>query len=130
MARTGIARIDQLLDGQRVEPIGPGDPDQEAVGVIQDLLIGHGFRDLPGLLDQARGRFGPRTTDAVRTFQRNQGLQESGLVDRSLLQTLVTVPAARPLASHSYLTLVLDFIFTGMTRLLSLTTQFAGAGHF
>jgi peptidoglycan hydrolase-like protein with peptidoglycan-binding domain len=130
MALTGILRIDQLFEGQSLQPIGTGDPDREAVGIIQDFLIGHGFTNLPGLLGRARGQFGPLTTTAVRTFQKNNGLPETGAVDRPTLQTFVVVPATKPLASRGYLTLVLDFIFSGMTRLMSLTTQFEAAGLF
>jgi peptidoglycan hydrolase-like protein with peptidoglycan-binding domain len=130
MALTGINRIDQLFNGQNLASIGAGEPDREAVGSVQDFLIGHGFTSLPGLLGAARGQFGPKTTDAVRTFQQNQTLPVTGAVDRATLQSLVTVPASRPLASRGYLTLVLDFIFTGMTRVMSLTTQFEGGGLF
>jgi len=130
MAQTGISRIDQLFEGQNLEPIGPGDPEQEAVGIIQDFLIGHGFTNLPGLLGQARGRFGPLTTAAVRTVQTSNSLPATGAVDRSTLQTLVAVPATRPIASRGYLSLVLDFIFSGMTRVMGLTTQFEGGGLF
>jgi len=70
------------------------------------------------------------TTTAMRTFQKHNGLPESGSVDRSTLQTTVSVSATRPLASRGYLTLVLDFIFSGMTRVMSLTTRFEAAGLF
>ena len=130
MAQTGISRIDDLLEGQSSDPIGVGDPDKEAVGIIHDLLIGHGFTNLPGLLGQARGQFGPQTSDAVRTFQQNNNVPRTGFVDRSTLQAMVFVLATRPTAGRGYLTLVLDFIFSGMTRLMSLTTQFEAAGLF
>jgi hypothetical protein len=130
VALSGILRIDQLFEGQSLEPIGPEDPDLEAVGVIQDLLIGHGFKGLPGLLHPARGRFGHVTTQAVRTFRASHDLPDSDVVDRATLEKLVTTPASRPLAGRGYLTLALDFKFSGMTRLMSLTTQFESAGLF
>jgi peptidoglycan hydrolase-like protein with peptidoglycan-binding domain len=130
MAQTGIPRIDQVFEGQPAQSIGPGDPDRESVGVIQDFLIGHGFANLPGLLGPGRGLFGPLTTAVVRAFQQNNKLPITGAVDGATLQSLVTVPAAKPIASRGYLTLTLDFAFTGMTRLMSLTTQFEGGGRF
>jgi peptidoglycan hydrolase-like protein with peptidoglycan-binding domain len=130
MARTGIAAIDQLVEGQNAAPIGSGHPDREAVGILQDLLIGHGFKELPGILGTSRGVFGQKTAAAVRAFQQRQRLPESGTVDRSTLQGLIEVPAENPIASRGYLTLVLDLLFTGMVRLASLTSQFEGAGRF
>jgi hypothetical protein len=48
MAKTGIDRIDGLLAGTPgVSQLGPGDPDRDAVGAIQDLLRGLGNRSLP-----------------------------------------------------------------------------------
>ena len=130
MARSGIDRIDRLFEGQPAEAIAAGDAYREAVGAAQDLLIGHGFKKLPGLLAPDRGRFGPRTTAAVAQFQQDHNLDESGTVDGATLQRLVEVPAVNPLASRPYLTLALDFVFTGMVRLMGLTTAFEGAGLF
>ncbi|MBI1745276.1 MAG: peptidoglycan-binding protein [Acidobacteria bacterium] len=130
MAQIGIARIDQLFEGQNANPISAGEPDADAVGVIQDFLIGHGHNELPHLLDSARGVFGPKTTNAVNAFQQSQTLPITGAVDGGTLQAMVAAPAIQPLASQGYLTLVLDFLFTGLTRVLSLTTQFEGGGQF
>jgi peptidoglycan hydrolase-like protein with peptidoglycan-binding domain len=130
MALTGISRIDQLFEGQSQEPVVQGEADRDVVGVLQDLLISQGFTSLPGLLGQSRGSFGPKTSEALRTFQQTNGLPETGSLDRSTLQALVSAPASRPLASRPYLTLVLDFDFSGMTRLMSITTLFEGAGLF
>jgi peptidoglycan hydrolase-like protein with peptidoglycan-binding domain len=130
MASSGIERIDNLFDGLSQELIVQGDADRESVGAIQDLLIGHGFTELPGLLGKSRGTFGPKTTDAVRSFQQKNGLTETGAVDPVTLRSLISTTATRPLASRVYLTLVLDFLFSGMTRLMSFTTQFEGAGLF
>src|SRR5262249_58776742 len=46
------------------------------------------------------------------------------------LETLARTPWARPFACCGYLTLVLDLDFTGLARLVSLTSQFEGAGRF
>jgi peptidoglycan hydrolase-like protein with peptidoglycan-binding domain len=130
MAATGIPKIDQLLAGADNAPIGPNDPDGHAVGIVQDLLRGLSFSGIPGLLDTARGRYGPRTTDSVRTFQQTCGLPATGAVDRATLQQMIQKPAAKPAVSRGYLSLVLDLMFQGMTRVLSLTSQFEGAGLF
>ena len=76
-----LDRIDSLLAGAGRPAIGEGDADTEAVGVVQDLLIGHGFRRLPGLLGRGRGRFGPQTVAAVTRFQGTSGLAETGALD-------------------------------------------------
>lgn len=43
---------------------------------------------------------------------------------------MVDAPASNPIASRGYLALVLDFIFSGIVRVMSLTTRFEGAGRF
>jgi hypothetical protein len=129
MALTGISRIDDMLAGRSTDPIGAGG-DAETVGFIQDLLIGHDFRGLPGILGAGRGTFGPHSTDAVRQFQEARNLPATGTVDGRTLETLARTPWARPFACCGYLTLVLDLDFTGLARLVSLTSQFEGAGRF
>ncbi|MCX6635253.1 MAG: peptidoglycan-binding domain-containing protein [Acidobacteria bacterium] len=130
MTSLGLDRIDRLLAGASGRAIGEGEADAEAVGVVQDLLIGHGFRRLPGLLGRGRGRFGPQTLAAVTRFQRTSGLAETGVVDTATLKRLVELPAAEPIASRGYLALVLDFSWAGFVRLVSLTAQFEAAGCF
>jgi len=129
MAATGVARVDSLFAGAGA-PIAAGDPDPDAVGAIQDLLRGHGVSNLPGLLGASRGRFGPRTAQAVRTFQRTSGLAETGAVDGPTLRALAQRPAREPRASRPYLALVLDVLFAGLPRLMSITSEFEGAGRF
>jgi hypothetical protein len=130
MAASGIPRIDRLFGPGDAVPIGPDDPDVDAVAVVQDFLIGHAFPGLPGVLSAGRGRFGPKTTEAVRTFQQSHGLPPTSAVDRSTLQAFVGTPAPRPLVARGYVTLVLDIAFAGIVRLMSLTAQFEGAGFF
>jgi peptidoglycan hydrolase-like protein with peptidoglycan-binding domain len=130
MGSTGVARIDQLFAGSGAAPIGPGDEDHQAVGVVQDLLIGHGFRELPGLLSANRGFFGPRTTEAVRTFRQKINLPDAPEVDQAAFRGMVTSPSLEPIASRGYVALVLDMAFSGMVRLVSLTALFEGAGQF
>jgi peptidoglycan hydrolase-like protein with peptidoglycan-binding domain len=130
MAATGIPKIDQLLDGAAGAPVASGDPDSDSVGIVQDLLRGLGFTSLPGVLGASRGVFGPQTTSAVRTFQQTCGLPATGSVDRPTLEQMIGKPATRPAASRGYLCLVLDLMFQGLTRVMSLTSQFEGAGMF
>jgi len=129
MVATGIGRIDDLLAGRVTDPLG-ADADAATVGFIQDLLIGHDFTKLPGVLGSGHGTFGPETTAAVRQFQQAQTLPVTGTIDRVTLKTLATKPWARPFACCGYLTLVLEVDFTGVVRLVSLTSQFEGAGRF
>src|SRR5688500_14521405 len=128
MAATGIARIDALLNGGASLAAGVDDP--IAVGAVQDLLIGHGARQLPGILGQGRGLFGPKTEAAVKKFQIERGVAPNGQVDGGTLQAIIDEPADEPIAAQSYLTLVLDLPWSGFTRLVALTAQFEAAGKF
>ena len=48
MARCGVDRIDDLCAGTAAAAsIGPGDPDKDSVGIIQDFLTSHGQEDCP-----------------------------------------------------------------------------------
>jgi hypothetical protein len=125
MARTGISRIDDLLDGRASEPVGAAG-DLDTVGLIQDLLIGQNSKGLAGIMGAGRGTFGPQTTEAVRQFQQAQGLAETGTIDPATLSALAKAPWARPFACCGYLTLALDVAFTSVVRLVSLTSQFEG----
>ena len=118
MALTGIPRIDRLLDGSNPAPIAAGDPDRAAVGVIQDLLTGHGCRNLPGLTDPNLGVFGKRTTQALRSICGRDA------VDQAALRTLVDKDAVTPIASRGYIALVLGMEFSPMLRVLSFTSHF------
>ena len=51
-------------------------------------------------------------------------------MDVETLQKMVKVPAAAPLLSRGYLTLVLDFDYSGLAKILSLVAQMEGAGKF
>ncbi|MGH9767550.1 MAG: hypothetical protein ACREAB_08975 [Blastocatellia bacterium] len=84
----GIQRIDRLFHQHpEMVPIIEGDPDKEAVGFIQDLLIGHGYfrvtttnkqtkkkftRIRFGLEDKQRGLFEDKTRDALLDFRRTK----------------------------------------------------------
>jgi hypothetical protein len=131
MANCGIDRIDGLYAGAAgVAYVGPGDSDVAAVAVIQDLLSGHGQRGLPNLLGPSYGIFGPATTRALQDFCLRLGLPGTNQVDRNTLQRLVMTPAATPMASRAYLTMVLDVEFGGLVKVLSVVAQMEGAGKF
>ena len=131
MALCGIPRIDDLNQGAAgATTIGPGDPDSESVGLIQGMLIGQGQRGLPNLLSPDYGKFGPATSAAVQNFRLQQGLGAGNQVDAQTLQTLVQAAAPSPILSRGYMTLVLDFSYGGMAKILSVTAQMEGAGKF
>jgi hypothetical protein len=66
----------------------------------------------------------------VKDFQKSCGLAATGQIDQNTLKAFVSRPAPAPVASQGYLALVLDIPYEGMTRLMSLTSQFEGAGRF
>jgi hypothetical protein len=130
MAKTGIERIDDLFAADSAAvPIARRDSDKAAVGVLQDLLIGHGAA-LPGILGQNRGEFGPKTEAALKGFQAEHTGHISGQLDSDTLRALAQEPAPFPIAAQGYLALVLDLPWTGFTRLVALTAQFEAAGKF
>jgi peptidoglycan hydrolase-like protein with peptidoglycan-binding domain len=126
----GVQRVDNMIAGAPANPITSGDSDRDAVGVIQDLLLGHGFRSLPGLLSPQRGLFGNATTEAVRAFQSRCSLSPTGQVDEATLNRMIREQAPDPRANQAYLTLVLGNAYAGMYRVLSLVAQMEGAGRF
>jgi hypothetical protein len=131
MALCGISRIDDLNSAAATaSPIIPGDPDVESVGVIQDLLTGHGQKGLPNLLSPLYGSFGPLTSAAVVSFRKQQSLPAGNQVDPQTLQSLVQSPAKAPIASRGYLSLVLNFAYSGLAKILSVVAQMEGAGKF
>jgi hypothetical protein len=130
MALCGIPRIDDLNSGNVADVIGPGDTDRESVGAIQGLLMGQGQKKLPHLLDSDYGIFGPLTTAAVQNFRVQQSLSPGDQVDSEFLQRLVQIPAVTPILSRPYLTLVLDFDYSGFAKILSVVAQMEGAGKF
>lgn len=130
MARTGIAQVDALLEGQATGALAADNCTPETVGFLQDLLIGHSFTRVPGPLGSARGTFGPRTSEAIGAFQRARNLPATGAVDAATLRAFVEPGWPRPMACCGYVASVLDIPFTGMIRLVSITSQFEGAGQF
>lgn len=131
MAKTGISRIDSLLArGPGVAPVGPGDGDRDAVGAIQDLLIGLGNRQLPDVRLPAHGTYGPMTAQAVRQFRASAGLPPSDAVDTDCLQALVRGTPAEPVASRSYIALCLNVPVSAAAYLMTLTGLWESSARF
>jgi peptidoglycan hydrolase-like protein with peptidoglycan-binding domain len=131
MAKSGLTRIDRLFEGvMATDPIGPGDPDKESVGAIQDLLHGHGQPSLPGLTSPDYGAFGNKTKAAVTAFRAAAGLPPSNLVDIDMMKALIATPAPKAIASRPYVTLALDFAYDGLTKIVLLTSILEGKGAF
>src|SRR5687768_10267421 len=127
--KTGIAVIDDLWTNAAAPSLARGSTDVDAVGAIQDLLIGHGAR-LPGIVDRSRGVFGPQTEASLLAFQRDHDLAPTGTLDHRSLHVVAETPAASPVAARAYITLVLDMEWAGFVRLVALTAQFEAAGKF
>lgn len=64
-------------DGNVVTVLQEGD-NNEAVGVLQDRLVGLGYMTTADI-GANRGRFGPKTSAAVKAFQADLGLAENGI---------------------------------------------------
>jgi hypothetical protein len=73
MAKSGVPRLDSVLDGTDSNPIISTD-DALVIGAIQDLLGGHDFRNMPSLQQKHYGRFGHATAQAIVDFQKQRGL--------------------------------------------------------
>lgn len=125
----GIKLIDDLYSNATAEPVRAGD-DPAAVGAVQDLLTGHGYRGLPGLTSPAYGKFGGKTSVCLQDFQSRHGLPPQDLVDHATLSRLVLEPASDPRACHVYVTLALGFPVAALQKTLSLVAQMEGMGRF
>jgi hypothetical protein len=130
MGESGIPRIDALLSGAGAPALSPGDGDTSAVGLVQELLRGHGYTRLPDMRHDAYGHFGDLTRQAVLDYRAKAGLPASPQVDGALLTGLAARPAPNPLALRGYLTLALDLEYTAMLGLVSLTTLYESGGGF
>lgn len=125
--RTGIPRIDNLAAGP---PLAPGDGDRAAVGLVQDLLRGHGFRRLPDARGSGWGSFGTLTRQAVVEYRKRAGLGDSPVVDAVLLEDLARREARDPVACRGYMALALDCEYTPVLGLVALTSLFESGGRF
>ena len=124
----GIPSIDRLMADASAAPADTAD--RSAVAAIQALLIGHGFRRLPTLVDRGCGTYGPITNAALNAFRSAHSLAPCAGIDAPTLRALVTTPAANPVLSRPYATLVLDVAFTGVLPMAAVTMQLEGGGAF
>ncbi len=76
------------------------------------------------------GLFGGLTRTAVNGFRTSNGLAAADIVDSQTVQSLVRAPAKTPVVSRPYVTLVLDFEWTGLTKVVALTSILEGEGSF
>jgi peptidoglycan hydrolase-like protein with peptidoglycan-binding domain len=124
----GIPTIDRLMVDASAPPVDTSD--RSAVAALQGLLIGHGFRRLPTLLDRACGTYGPVTNAALNAFRSAHSLPACDGIDAPTLRALVTTPAENPVLSRPYTALVLDVEFTGVLPMAAVTMQLEGGGAF
>jgi peptidoglycan hydrolase-like protein with peptidoglycan-binding domain len=132
MAKCGIERIDKLFEAEAgSDPIREDDSDSPSVGLIQDLLLGHGYK-VPGLRSTLRGKVTPGTRNGIKDFRAKHSITIGPglLLDHRTLVALVKEPASEPLASVGYLTLKLDMPLTGAAFVLPLIAAFEGRGQF
>jgi peptidoglycan hydrolase-like protein with peptidoglycan-binding domain len=131
MAKTDIKRIDDLFTGAAAAaPIAPSDSDRDAVGLVQDLLIGFGNTNLPDTRLPSHGSYGGLTTAAVQKFRAKHGLPDSDSVDQDCLLHLAREKPADPMASRGFIALVLDIEATQMNCLMTLTALWETSGRF
>lgn len=135
MANSEISQIEDLLDGTG-SPIDGNSP-IAAVGAIQDLLIGHGYR-VPKVGSSEHGNWNDkrgRTKRRLLQFCKQHcpaAVQGNAVpkVDKNTLQTLLSVPASKAIASRVYVTRVLNLPFTQMTKVACLISIGEGNGEF
>lgn len=128
--RCGIDKIDAIFGGQSSIRIASGETDRQAIGAVQDLLAGQGYRGMPSILSSSYGSFGSATLNAVKGFQTACALPANGEVDSETLKKLVATPAPEPRITQPYLTLVLGKPFEGMSKVVAITAQMEGVGKF
>jgi hypothetical protein len=135
MAKSEVPRIDNMLDGTNTAPLDPANSDTEkaAVGILQDLLKCHGAKGLPNVRSKNYGVFDATTVKRLGEFRLKYKLQKAGdpvVLDVATLKKLITEPAVSPVANQGYLALSLDFVNTGLLRVISFITIAEGAGRF
>lgn len=127
---TGIAEIDPLLTDPSSQPLRLDRGGRDAVGAVQDLLTGHGYKGLPSILLPSYGAYGDATLKALCDFQGLNGLTPDGMLTPPTLKQMIATPAKDPRATHAHLSLVLGIPVSGMHRILTLTAQMEGVGKF
>lgn len=80
------------MEGQRTDPVGEGDSVPHGVEIVQQFLGRLGYLDTG---HQLMGTFNGDTAEAVRQFQRDNGLEETGVVDDATVAAMLN-PRPRP----------------------------------
>jgi len=102
-----------------------------AVGYLQGLLRGHGYRFLPDPRASSYGHYGSGTGLAIADYRRKNALDPNQ--DRAgsgLLRDLIIRPAPKASVGPAYVPLVLDVAFTPILRFVWLTSLFETGGAF
>ncbi len=94
------------------------------------LLRGHGYNLLPDPRVPWYGKYGLSTSHAVADYRRKNGLPAADCADSALLKDLVQRPAPKRAEYPAYVTLVMNVLFTPITRFVWLTSLFETGGAF
>jgi peptidoglycan hydrolase-like protein with peptidoglycan-binding domain len=108
LSPTGLRRFDVAYENRQL-PIGWGEPNQEAVGLIQVYLhvLGYNLKmsvkvDKAGRSLTPDGKFGNETLAAVKQFQRDMKIKDDGMVGHDTLDALgAAIDPPRP-AHHGF----------------------------
>ena len=127
MGSVGLERIRELYKGVAgASPVVENDPDGEAIGVIQDLLIEHGFLSVPSHREEKQHeRFGKTTSAAVRNFFGIKAGKKI-ILDSPKIVRLIDEPPKSPRGRLGRLSIKLEFPSTKQLNLLSLVSIFEG----
>jgi peptidoglycan hydrolase-like protein with peptidoglycan-binding domain len=126
----GDPTIDGLLNNDAsVPPLAQG-ASGVAVGYLQDLLRGHGYRSMPDPRASGYGSYGPVTAQTVANYRQKCGLPAGNIVDSGMLADVISRPAENAILGPAYVPLVLNVPFTPIARFIWLTSLFETGGAF
>lgn len=145
MANVGLERIRDLYNAVEGTPkITIDDTDEEAIGVVQDFLIEHGYRSVPNPQNEkgdpkkvpVYGKFGTVTINALRGFFKLKPT-EAIVLDTKQIRKLIDEPVELPRARLSRLVFNLKadtpefyvppIVPKGILKVISLVSIFEGA---
>lgn len=129
--KCGDSTIDGLLAGAGSVPaLLPGE-NAPAVGYLQDLLRGHGYKFVPDPRVTSYGHYGSETGLAIADYcQKHELASDKDRAGSSLLRDLINRPAPKASVGPAYVPLVLDVAFTPILRFVWLTSLFETGGVF
>jgi hypothetical protein len=128
--KCGDPTIDGLLAEEASIPNLTAGAKGCAVEYLQDLFRGHGYDFLPEPRVPWYGTYGLSTSHAVVDYRRKNGLPAADCADSALLRDLVQRPAPKAVVSIPFVTLVMNGLFTSLTRFVWLTSLFETGGAF